>query len=249
MLTFAVIIYACIAPLIVGFACIAFGFLYQAFRFNMIYSQNTLNINTHGRAYIKAVSQLSTGVYFSELCLIGLFAISSASKIAAVGPLVLMVFWLVVTILFQILTNRTIAAVEKEIALEGGAIGGKESGAVSGAAAKPVGALVKLLRIPAIPQFDAWLSTADADYEDNIRREAFLNPSIWKPTPKLWIVRDEMGISKKEVADSSKVIDITDSDAWFDEKGKVQTILSGATDKDDTNKAVQAPIWEKPVFY
>lgn len=249
-LTHIVVIYACIAPLIVGFATIAFGFLYQAFRFNMIYSQSTLSIDTHGRAYAKAINQLSTGVYFSELCLIGLFAISSASKTSAVGPLVLMVFWLVVTVLFQLLLNRTIATLEKDVAFEGGAVASaKEGNAIHKVAQKPVGILVKLIRPPVIPEFDAWLSTSLGDYADAVRREAYLNPAIWKPTPKLWIVRDEMGISKKEVAESSKVIEITDSDAWFDEKGKVQTVLSGASDKEDINKAVQAPIWEEPIFY
>lgn len=39
--------------------------------------------------------------------------------------------------------------------------------------------------------------------------------------PQLWIVRDEMGISRQEVKDSSEVCHITDDYAIFNEKNKV----------------------------
>lgn len=255
-----VITYSCIAPLILGFAAIGFGLLYVAFRYNMIYSQDTIAIDTQGQAYAKAIKQLSTGVYLASVCLIGLFAISTAGSTATAGPLALMIVFLVMTVLYQLLLNRTISTLEKNLGLDAPASMTSSHGDTEKTAAvttvantvtqKPVTFLVKILNPPAVPTFDSWLSTPLPDYTPEIRREAYLNPAIWKPTPKLWIVRDEMGISAKEKEETSKVIEITDSGAWFDEKGKVTTVLAGPEDKDSsTNKAVEAPIWEEPVYY
>lgn len=71
-------------------------------------------------------------------------------------------------------------------------------------------------------------------------RDAYYNPAITSKTPKLWIVRDEIGISREEVKKSSKVIEITDEGASFDEKGKI------VWDQDNVR---DAPIWKDRVEY
>ena len=250
-----VIIYSCISPLIVGFAAIAFGLLYIAFRYNMIYSQDTLALDTHGRAFAKATQQLSTGVYLAEICLAGLFGISTGSSRKAAGPLALMIALLVITAVYHAALNHTIKSLEKNVGNDVEADPASKEGPsaadrIRSVGQKPVGILVKILRPPPVPAFESWLSSPLSEYMDETRREAYLNPAIWKPTPKLWIVHDEMGISTREVTETGKVIEITDTGAWFDEKGKVTTLLAEPEEKGESvNKATSAPIWEDPVYY
>ena len=49
-----------------------------------------------------------------------------------------------------------------------------------------------------------------------------------------------MGISQREITETRKVIEISDAGAWFDEKGKVQTLLSNADEKSDASLAKEA---------
>jgi len=257
-----VLVYSCFAPWILGFATIGLGLLYVAFRYNMIYCQDSSQINTDGRAYAKAIQQLTTGVYIGAVCLIGLFAIATASSPKAAGPLALMIVFLVVAAIFHFVLNRTLASLEKNVSHEldtemlpptNGDV--KEETVTeprlpsSNVNNKPTNLFVRLLFVPPLPAFDPYLMIRGADYTPEIRREAYLNPAIWKPKPKLWIVHDEMGISVREIAETSKVIEISDAGAWFDEKGKVTTILSSASDKDDSNLAKDAYVWEEPVLY
>lgn len=76
-------------------------------------------------------------------------------------------------------------------------------------------------------------------YSAEIEETAFYNPAITSPTPLLWIPRDPMGISKEEVANTSKVIPITDEGAVLDEKNN---IVWGEDDG-------RPPIYEEKVYY
>jgi hypothetical protein len=64
-------------------------------------------------------------------------------------------------------------------------------------------------------------------YEDSVLKDAFNPPSMRKRSPRLWIPRDAAGISRQEVAHCSKVIEITDHDAWLSEKGAVEVDVDG----------------------
>lgn len=227
-----------------------------------MYSLDTLKINTQGRSFYKALQQLTTGVYLSELCLIGLFGISTGSNIMATGPLALMVIFLAFTIIFHVLLNRAIAGLELNVAndtsafhdrkLEHSGMDGNGKGLpkipTAGINNKLGNIFVKLLRPPPLPQFAPYLLTPMPEYEAEIRQEAYLNPAITSPTPILWIVRDQMGISQREKVATSRVIDISDDGAWFDEKsGKVRTTWVGHND--DGSLARQAPIFQPTIHY
>lgn len=93
--------YSCIAPLVLGFATIGLGILYLVYRHNFLYVYTT-NVDTKGRNYARALQHLTVGVYLSELCLIGLFAINTGDQTQAIGPLVLMVIFLIITILYHL---------------------------------------------------------------------------------------------------------------------------------------------------
>ena len=227
----------------------------------MIYCQDSSQTNTEGRSFAKAIQQLTTGVYIGAVCLLGLFIIATAKTPLAAGPLALMIIFIVVTAVFHVLLNRTLATLEKNISHEldtemmspanGDAKDGVTEARLPPATVnnKPTNFLVKMLFVPSLPAFDPYLMARSADYSPEIRREAYLNPAIWKPKPKLWIVRDPMGISTREIAETSKVIEISDAGAWFDEKGKLATVLSSASEKDDANVAREAYIWAEPVQY
>jgi hypothetical protein len=78
------------------------GLFYCAYRYNIFFVTDA-NIDTKGLIYPRALQQLMTGVYIAELCLIGLFGIA-----AAVGPIILMVAFLVFTALFHISLNAAL---------------------------------------------------------------------------------------------------------------------------------------------
>jgi hypothetical protein len=75
-----------------------------------------------------------------------------------------------------------------------------------------------------------------------VAKRAFFNPAVTSETPVLWIVRDEMGISERECADTMAAVPglrMTDEQAVFNEKGRVE--WSGV----ETGKAREAPVWDR----
>lgn len=101
-ITVIAITYAAIAPLCLGFSTIGMSLFYFAWRYNVLFVTDT-GIDTRGLIYPRAIKQLFTGIYLSELCLIGLFGSS-----AAVGPLVLMIIFTIFTILFHLSLNNAL---------------------------------------------------------------------------------------------------------------------------------------------
>lgn len=255
------ITYSIISPLILGFATVGFGLIYLAIRYNAMFVL-TNNIDTKGRAYALVMQQLMTGVYLGEVCLIGLFAINTAP-----GPIVLMVVFLVFTAIYHAIMRHALKPlmdylpdsmdgddqiamfttsdhksydVEKSDGLPPSEAKTIEAKKFSAKKASFFGRIFDprkfkshqsvrtLVPNSAPPQYEA----ADAEF-------AYYNPSITSPVPQLWIVRDEMGISAREVRDTSEVVRISDANATFNEKNKVVW---------DEN-VMQAPIWEKRIDY
>ena len=86
-----------------GFATIGLFLLYLANRYNLLFVVNA-TIDTKGLVYPRALQQTTTGAYLGIVCLIGLFGTQ-----VAIGPLVLMVAFLILVILFHISFNSAIA--------------------------------------------------------------------------------------------------------------------------------------------
>lgn len=101
------ICYAAIAPLVLGFAAIGLSFFYFAYRYNLLFVSDA-NVDTKGRVYPRALQQVFVGLYVAEVCLIGLFAIATASSIGALGPLIMMILMLIFTALYQISLNTAL---------------------------------------------------------------------------------------------------------------------------------------------
>ena len=79
---------------------------------------------------------------------------------------------------------------------------------------------------------------AEITYSEAVERSAYHHPSITSQAPMLWVPRDSMGISRQEVAHTSKVIPISDEGASLDDKGKIVW---------DTD--TKPPFFEDKVYY
>ena len=101
-LTVISITYSCIAPLVLGFATVGLYLFYLAFRYNLLFV-NAANIDTKGLVYPRALQHVLVGCYLSVICLIGLFAIRTA-----IGPLILMIVFGIVMVLYHISLNSAI---------------------------------------------------------------------------------------------------------------------------------------------
>lgn len=109
--------YAIIAPLVLGFATVGLGLLYVAYRYNMLYVYNT-KIDTKGAFYARALEQIMVGVYLGELCILGLFGIGVGSQLSAIGPVVLQVILIAVTIAFHVFVNMKLQPLTRHLPLE-----------------------------------------------------------------------------------------------------------------------------------
>lgn len=96
------ITYSIIQPLVLGFSTIALYLIYLAYRYNLLFVFNA-QIDTKGLVYPRALQQTTVGAYLGIVCLIGLFAIRTA-----IGPLILMVVYLILVILFHLSMNSAI---------------------------------------------------------------------------------------------------------------------------------------------
>ncbi|KAI5362890.1 Putative calcium-dependent channel, 7TM region phosphate [Septoria linicola] len=266
------ICYAAIAPLVLGFAAIGLFLFYFAYRYNLLFVSN-VQVETKGLVYPRALGHLFVGLYVAEVCLIGLFAISTGESVGALGPLILMILMLIFTALYHLNLNsamapllnylpksldaeeRRLLAVERgEEEVEGEKFAAKDAhangnGAVDGprpdgpAPHKKPNLFQKWLRPDIYTDYETMRRLVPKEigihYEQNVSENAFYNPAIASPTPLLWVPRDTLGVSKQEVAETSKVIPITDEGAFLDEKNKI------VWDAEDG----RPPIYEEKIYY
>jgi hypothetical protein len=268
-----------------GWAAVAMALFYFAWRYNVLFVTDT-EIDTRGLIYPRALKQLFTGVYLAEICMIGLFGAS-----VAIGPLVLMVIFLIFTVLFHISLNSALnpllyslpqtllAEEESRRALDTEAARGVDGGqpgyngvnnghhnngishlpsadsttkdireaqTVHTSAGKKPNFLVKFLKPWVYSDYVALRALVPQDvmdynnlYSDEVSHNAYYPPTVTSPTPLLWIPSDPAGISKQEVAHTSKVIPITDEGCELNEKGKL------VWDREST----RPPVWEEKVDY
>jgi hypothetical protein len=221
---------------------------YLSYRYMLFYTVQS-KIDTKGQCYTLALQQMLTGVYLAELCLIGLFALRSAT-----GPTIIVGILFVVTIIFNAVTNRYFAPLEKFLPAD---LADTENGSddqtpllssvedrtadeeshihrLGTQAHVPPKVLDPLARFfsPRIyashKAMTAWLKEGDFDeddvpeYKDEDIKKAYLNPAYTSSTPLVWLPKDQMGVSKKEIRENEEVgLKASDQGAWLDEKGTV----------------------------
>ncbi|KAF3392692.1 putative protein RSN1 [Penicillium rolfsii] len=101
------LIYCVVAPLIMVFNIITFSLFWFVYRYNTLYVTK-FRFDTGGLLFPRAVNQLFTGLYFMEVCLIGLFFLvrDTEGSVACKGQAIVMIIVLILTIGFQILLNE-----------------------------------------------------------------------------------------------------------------------------------------------
>ncbi|KUJ15135.1 DUF221-domain-containing protein [Mollisia scopiformis] len=104
--TFAVIglVYSTIAPLMLLFMLITFSLFWVVIKNNVLYCVRTGTVDGGGLFFPSAINQLFTGLYFMEICLIGLFFLvrDTQDKVACAAQGIIMAVVFVLTILYQI---------------------------------------------------------------------------------------------------------------------------------------------------
>ena len=210
---------------------------------------------------------MMTGVYLSELCLIGLFGARKAP-----GPSTLMIILLIATIAYHAVLNHVLAAVKVNLAVseegdtvplltaeEGNAEHSEHLESRSGSAdiglsrlpltvSEPIARIVKSYMASIKSTAKSWMNDPSArqdedevEYTEDEMRTAYLNPALTSKTPRLWLVKDEAGISKHEIEENEAVgISATDEGAYLDSQNRVRWL------QDDFGKI---PIFKKGVKY
>lgn len=102
------LIYCIIAPLIIVFAIITFTLLWIAHRYNMLYVTR-FQLDTGGLLYPRAINQTFTGLYFMEVCMIGLFFLvrDEHGYAPCIPQAVIMVIVAAFTVIYQVLLNMS----------------------------------------------------------------------------------------------------------------------------------------------
>ncbi|KAL5119525.1 hypothetical protein ACEQ8H_002590 [Pleosporales sp. CAS-2024a] len=246
------IVYACIAPLVLGFAAIGLALFYYSYRYQLLYT-NQPKVDTKGHCYTLALQQMLTGIYIAELCLFGLFTLRNAT-----GPSIMIAILFVATIIFNYTTNRYFGPLEQflpaDFALEFGndeqapLLSAAEEGEADALrnteanverltnrariAKKVVTPVAQFLQPQIYASHTAmkeWLLDGDFDAEDAPKysedelKKAYLNPVYTSKTPLVWLARDSMGTSKNEHQENESAgIKCSDQGAWIDENGKLK---------------------------
>lgn len=100
------LIYCVVSPLIIVFAIITFTLFWIANRYNMLYVSR-FKLDTGGLLYPRALNQTFVGLYFMELCLVGLFFLvrDENGKASCITQAIIMIVSMVLTGLYQVLLN------------------------------------------------------------------------------------------------------------------------------------------------
>jgi calcium permeable stress-gated cation channel len=224
-------------------------------------------VDSKGECYGRALQHLVTGIYLSELCLIGLFGAREAP-----GPSILMIILLIATIIYHSILNRVLKSVKANIAVnaegetvpllaaeEGNAenVENHESRRKSAdiglsklpsSISEPIARSVESYIASTRSRIRSWMNDPSARQpEDEVQyskeeiRTAYLNPALTSRTPKLWLVKDDAGVSAHEIEENEAVgIAATDEGAFLDSHNRVVWA------QDDFGKV---PIFKTPVNY
>lgn len=242
--------YSIIAPFVLFFAAVGLSFFYLAYRYNMLYVYNA-QIDTKGQVYPRALQHIFVGLYLAELCLIGLFAIASGTSVGAVGPLILMILFLIFTVLYHLSLRAALKPLMEYLP--------KTLEAVAGEA--PVGApharpnmLTKFLKphiyndYASMQQFlqSHGLHGNEVAYTQEELENAYYNPSINSKMPVVWIPHDGMGISGNEIKNSPQEIPVSDIGSTLDEKNN---IVWERHEEQMGDMSPEHPLREKTVYW
>ena len=243
------IAYSCIAPLVLGFATVGIFFYYISYRYNFMYvCQSKMDLK--GEGYKRALQQMMTGVYLAELSLIGLFGVHSATAQATL-MVVLLVLTAVLNLILDrtlrplelYLGVDTLQEQEVPFLAHQDHVDEADEEALhisshnrrlglmrlGGSTASMLSELFDAYISAARSQTKAWLHDPSAREEEAAAlsaedlAKAYTAPALLSKTPKLWIPRDSLGVSKEQIEQNKAAgITTTDEGAEIDDKGNAQ---------------------------
>ena len=257
------IAYSCIAPLVLVFATIGITFYYVSYRYNLLYVCQS-KIDTRGEAYKRALQQMPTGIYLAELSLIGLFGARKAPIQSGLMVALLIITAVFNLILDRMLRPLEILLgvdtwQEQEVPLlaQIDHIPEDDNVALHAAShnrrlglerigmenASKLSLFFDSIIESSRSTVTKWLNEpgAQRDEVEPLGEEelanAFENPAFTSKTPKLWLPRDNAGVSKVEISENEEAgIQSTDDGAEIDGKGRLQW----------NHDFEKVPIWKAP---
>ncbi|KAK3712581.1 hypothetical protein LTR37_009024 [Vermiconidia calcicola] len=241
------VVYACIAPLVLGFATVGIFIYYLSYRYQLLYVCQT-KVDTKGESYKRALQQMPTGIYLAELCLIGLFGARKANV-----QMALMIVLLVFTAVVNFLLDRILRPLELYLGVdiweEQEPLLAQQDGVPvddeAAAHAASHGRRLGLYRMPhpaprylsdlfdgtisnAREQMQSWMYVASSAHDESAPlqgealEKAYTSPALTSKMPKLWLPRDKLGASKQEMEQNEAAgISSTDEAAEIDEDGRL----------------------------
>ncbi|EMD65682.1 hypothetical protein COCSADRAFT_87066 [Bipolaris sorokiniana ND90Pr] len=245
------IAYSCIAPLVLGFAAIGLTIFYWSYRYQLLYTVQP-KIDTKGHAYTLSLQHILTGIYIAELCLIGIFSLHNARGPLFMLVLLLIataIFNYTTNRYFAPLEQYLPAdlALESEDDEQSPLLSSAEEGESDALqhAESRVARLSERTRVPSnvISPFarflqphvfashtamKSWVRDGDFDdeepeYSDDDVKKAYLHPAYSSKPPVVWLAKDAIGVSKKEISENENVgLKASDEGAWVTGDGKVK---------------------------
>jgi hypothetical protein len=239
--------YSCIAPLTLVFATVGLTLYYISYRYNLLYVCLS-KIDTRGEVYERALKQMPTGIYLAELALIGLFSARKATT-QTILMIVLLVLTAGINLILDrtlrplelylgydmiqaaevpLLAREDGVSEHDEVALHMSAHNRRLG--VNKLGTGPATALSKFFDTfisSSRDEVKGWLSIPDREDDSSATTEeelanAYENPAFTSKTPKLWLPRDQAGVSRDEIAENEEAgIPTTDEAAEIDENGKL----------------------------
>lgn len=82
---------------------------------------------------------------------------------------------------------------------------------------------------------------AETRYDPDTEAHAYQHPAVIDEAPLLWIPKDQMGVSRQEIAHTEKLIPMTDEGAFFDQKGRIVWDVDGTYGR--------PPVYKAKVYY
>ena len=256
------IVYSCIAPLVLGFATVGLFIYYLAYRYQLLYVCQA-KVDTKGEAYKRALQQMPTGIYLAELCLIGLFGARKA-YVQSTLMILTLIFTAGVNLTLDRMLRALELYLGVDVWTEQEPMLAEEDGLpTDDIAALHAASHARRLGLKKLPYpapkilsdfFDSIISNARDEVkawtydpapsedeappmkEDELEK-VYLSPAWTSKTPKLWIPRDKLGVSKQEIQDNGAAgITTADQSAEIDENGKLHW----------DRRFENVPIWSKP---
>lgn len=263
------IAYSTIAPLVMGFSVVGLTLFYFAYKYNLLYV-NMSAIDTKGLVYAKALQHTLVGCYLSVGCLTGLFAVASGGtgKGPLVMMIILLVAMILYHISLNSAVEPLLLYLPRSLEAEEDALllgaenappvgyGPDDEKVIAERTGLDIettptrtglmGMLKKFVRPDIYASYSIMRRLVPRDFgpvicSPQIERDAYQHPAVNDVAPLLWIPRDEMGVSRQEVAHTRQVTPITDEGASLDGRGRI------VWHQEETGG--RPPIWEETVHY